>query len=50
MTWAEKIKEWLEMAGYKMSNTKGDPSVTRMTKPCRIGLNILGTIIALTKK
>ncbi len=24
----KKIREWLEMAGYKMSNTKGEPSVT----------------------
>nr|QTX14070.1 ATP-dependent DNA helicase UvrD/PcrA [Klebsiella pneumoniae] len=27
----KKIKEWLEMAGYKMSNTKGDSSVTRIS-------------------
>ncbi len=26
-----KIREWLEMAGYKMSNTKGEPSVTRIS-------------------
>ncbi len=27
----KKIKDWLGMAGYKMSNTKGDPSVTRIS-------------------
>ncbi|WP_407261108.1 3'-5' exonuclease [Klebsiella pneumoniae] len=27
----KKIREWLEMAGYKMSNTKGEPSVTRIS-------------------
>ncbi len=27
----KKIREWLEMAGYKMSNTKDEPSVTRIS-------------------